>query len=224
MKKLHLLGAVCACLAWMNTSHAVTIDFESATTSSSGGINNGNPYVEDGFSVSTNEQGIFAFEDGWQSNRGSSNGRVTASVFQPIEIGDFVSFDLAQVNGGAFSFLSIDFGELLRAGDFAENAVPNSVLITGTLNGGGTVSTTINIDLISDGIGGVDDFQSFSFDSQWGNLLSVNFNASPQVASIYGTKLNFDNIVVSNVPIPPALWLFGSGLLGLIGVARKKTV
>jgi hypothetical protein len=26
------------------------------------------------------------------------------------------------------------------------------------------------------------------------------------------------------VPAPPALWLFGSGLLGLIGVARKKTV
>lgn len=25
------------------------------------------------------------------------------------------------------------------------------------------------------------------------------------------------------VPVPPALWLFGSGLLGLIGVARRKT-
>jgi probable HAF family extracellular repeat protein len=25
------------------------------------------------------------------------------------------------------------------------------------------------------------------------------------------------------VPLPPALWLFGSGLLGLIGMARKKT-
>jgi hypothetical protein len=24
------------------------------------------------------------------------------------------------------------------------------------------------------------------------------------------------------VPIPPAVWLFGSGLLGLIGIARKK--
>jgi len=24
------------------------------------------------------------------------------------------------------------------------------------------------------------------------------------------------------VPIPPALWLFGSGLLGLIGIARRK--
>ena len=27
---------------------------------------------------------------------------------------------------------------------------------------------------------------------------------------------------VSAVPIPAAVWLFGSGLLGLIGVARKK--
>lgn len=24
------------------------------------------------------------------------------------------------------------------------------------------------------------------------------------------------------IPIPPALWLFGSGLLGLIGIARRK--
>lgn len=27
---------------------------------------------------------------------------------------------------------------------------------------------------------------------------------------------------VSNIPIPPALWLFGSGLLGLIGITRRK--
>jgi hypothetical protein len=27
---------------------------------------------------------------------------------------------------------------------------------------------------------------------------------------------------LSNVPIPPAFWLFGSGLLGLIGMARRK--
>ena len=29
---------------------------------------------------------------------------------------------------------------------------------------------------------------------------------------------------VSPVPVPAALWLFGSGLLGLIGIARKKKV
>ena len=27
---------------------------------------------------------------------------------------------------------------------------------------------------------------------------------------------------VSSIPLPPALWLFGSGLLGLIGIARRK--
>jgi len=27
---------------------------------------------------------------------------------------------------------------------------------------------------------------------------------------------------VSAVPVPAAMWLFGSGLLGLIGVARRK--
>ena len=28
---------------------------------------------------------------------------------------------------------------------------------------------------------------------------------------------------VSAVPIPAAVWLFGSGLLGLVGMARRKT-
>lgn len=29
-------------------------------------------------------------------------------------------------------------------------------------------------------------------------------------------------VYVNSVPIPPALWLFGSGLLGLVGIARRK--
>ena len=29
---------------------------------------------------------------------------------------------------------------------------------------------------------------------------------------------------VQQVPIPPAVWLFGSGLLGLVGIARRKKV
>ena len=27
---------------------------------------------------------------------------------------------------------------------------------------------------------------------------------------------------ITTVPVPPAVWLFGSGLIGLIGVARRK--
>ena len=31
------------------------------------------------------------------------------------------------------------------------------------------------------------------------------------------------NVTVAPVPVPAAVWLFGSGLMGLIGVARRKT-
>jgi len=51
---------------------------------------------------------------------------------------------------------------------------------------------------------------------------------------IEATTLTFDSfhidfpypagghLLVSNVPIPAAIWLFGSGLIGLIGIARRK--
>jgi hypothetical protein len=34
------------------------------------------------------------------------------------------------------------------------------------------------------------------------------------------TNADFDNLAV---PVPPAVWLFGSGLLGLVGVARRRS-
>ncbi len=36
-----------------------------------------------------------------------------------------------------------------------------------------------------------------------------------------GFNANFD-FTVATVPVPAAVWLFGSGLLGLVGVARRK--
>jgi hypothetical protein len=32
----------------------------------------------------------------------------------------------------------------------------------------------------------------------------------------------FDNVNLETVPVPPAALLFGSGLLGLVGIARRK--
>lgn len=40
-----------------------------------------------------------------------------------------------------------------------------------------------------------------------------------------GYTYNYDiSASVSSVPVPAAVWLFGSGLLGLAGIARKKRV
>lgn len=51
------------------------------------------------------------------------------------------------------------------------------------------------------------DFDSFSID----------FISSGEFTGIWGT-----NVAMSPVPIPAALWLFGSGLLALVGFARRK--
>jgi hypothetical protein len=46
---------------------------------------------------------------------------------------------------------------------------------------------------------------------------------------VVGTRSSavaWDDIIFNSavVPLPPALWLFGSGLLGLVGLARRKNV
>jgi len=35
--------------------------------------------------------------------------------------------------------------------------------------------------------------------------------------------LTGSSVNISAIPVPPAVWLFGSGLLGLVGIARRKT-
>jgi hypothetical protein len=38
------------------------------------------------------------------------------------------------------------------------------------------------------------------------------------------THSDSGNVGAAIVPLPAAVWLFGSGLLGLIGMARRKNV
>ena len=46
---------------------------------------------------------------------------------------------------------------------------------------------------------------------------------SPLVANLSGSAVfGMDDIRTANAPIPAAVWLFGSGLIGLIGLARRK--
>jgi hypothetical protein len=71
-----------------------------------------------------------------------------------------------------------------------------------------------------------------SMDSVYNFSFMFAHNASDLVLNFSATGLQgladeswgLDNVqvAVAPVPVPPAVWLFGSGLLGLIGVARKK--
>jgi len=62
-----------------------------------------------------------------------------------------------------------------------------------------------------------DIFGSGSFDDP----LFLSFELDP--SDLVGATDLHLNLTVSHVPVPAAALLFGSGLLGLIGVARKKS-
>ncbi len=53
--------------------------------------------------------------------------------------------------------------------------------------------------------------------SYTGGFLDGNFSAD-------GSAVNAMVAEVQAVPVPAAVWLFGSGLLGLVGIARRKKV
>ena len=46
--------------------------------------------------------------------------------------------------------------------------------------------------------------------------------ADPKTVDYYAWAVHSGDVGASVVPVPAAAWLFGSGLLGLIGVARRK--
>lgn len=95
----------------------------------------------------------------------------------------------------------------------------NDYVDAGTVLTGGTE--------YSFGVDGVDKFRIQGIETD------ANLDPTDPNAFVTGLKFSSTDVVsmsqipisesVSAVPIPPAVWLFGSGLLGLVGVARRKS-
>jgi hypothetical protein len=107
---------------------------------------------------------------------------------------------LEAFDGGAFSFFGADtFLDVSL--DFA------NIRIIGTKVGGGSATGAIGT-------------------GDWLNLEQVTFlaTASSEIG-IFSPTFEVDNIVVgAAVPIPAAVWLFGSALAGLGWLRRKQTI
>ena len=196
MKKLQLLSACAFFLGFISTADAAVITFNGY------GVNSDNPVTVDGY--------IFTYIDG--------NGRAIGTPADLAnELGngsDFITcrdgndgdctISMTQSGGGVFSLQSFD------GADGLFNIGGRTIEITGTLFGGGTITDTFTTV--------ANTFTPYSLSDGFVDLVSVNFRGFGQGDSM----ISFDNIEVNPVPIPAAAWLFGSGLLGLIGIARKK--
>lgn len=87
--------------------------------------------------------------------------------------------------------------------------------VTGYYAGGGTIQTGLGLG----GYEGTSVKTNLLLGSEWQGLESVTFEANFEF--FYS---GLDDIVVSTVPIPAAVWLFGSALVGLGWMRRKQTV
>jgi hypothetical protein len=114
-----------------------------------------------------------------------------------MELTDMSSFDL-------FSF------------DYAAggSGLLTNLTVTGNLAAGGTIQTIFN------DVANITVMETYLLDSAWSGLQSVTFSADQEPG--FGNWV--DNIVVATVPVPAAVWLFGSALAGLGWMRRKQTV
>ena len=55
-----------------------------------------------------------------------------------------------------------------------------------------------------------------------GGMYYYDARAGDTNGDFFQVDYTFDSFSVSTVPVPAAAWLFGSGLIGLIGLARRK--
>jgi hypothetical protein len=140
----------------------------------------------------------------------------------------FVDGSAAGLNvAGAFSVGTISYtcSSLTTCGTASHLPTPYTIDMTnGNVDGAGSFNLQINQ---NDGWGAGTETISFGLTATGSNtwasaasVLTANAKGNMVVAHVGltpGTNTGF-----ATVPIPAAAWLFGSGLIGLIGVARRR--
>ncbi len=153
------------------------------------------------------------------------------------------------VISGSYNDVSGAFDAVLTVSDAGPNVTLSGNLqfdVTGFLNPSSTLSvdfdglglspllvdTTIGFlpgDICCSGTGDPNSFKSIGdslvmslWGADWDYGDASNFS-SDAAYPYQGSKLGMDlRVELTAVPVPAAVWLFGSGLIGLVGVARRK--
>jgi len=202
MNESRLLGAVCACLAILSfgKAQAAVLTFDDLTpTTSINVIPNGYGGLDWNLMPYVNAP-IAAPLSGY------NNGIVS---------GDYVAFSENNTLHTITSSSTFDFNGAYLTGAWRDGLNINikgydgvTLLYDTTVLANSDAPTWYLLDYI-----GVDKLEFSSF----GGVDNPAYSGT-------GTQFAMDNFTFnSTVPIPASVWLFGSGLLGLIGVSRKKS-
>lgn len=193
MKKLRMLGLVCACLILaVSNANAITIDFEQGGATG-GTIESDGTDVWSGDDIAMTDLKVL----GAPENNGLYN----------IDSG-FLSFDtragsnFIKLTGGVAALDIGDVNTILLEGSFADFTY-NPGLIKVFQGEGPDVKNSELLAILGIAPGTPFNFFGFAIESSEGVVTSAD-------------------IINTAVPVPTAVWLFGSGLIGLVGIARRK--
>jgi len=219
MKKSHLLGAVCACIiaSFVTPATAVTIDY----SNTSGNSVNLDPTDGCG-GIGT--VGCFSFSTGnsIQITSGTALG-FTGGISGIYGVGAINTGGILETaNVSGTGSLSIFDGSQLLTADLIWVDIA-SLSVAGVLNTLG--SANLN-NVVYNGVNG--DLLALSNAGAGTNTATFQFTSPTSLTDLFTTATSTTSTSFSGsitpvvIPVPAAVWLFGSGLLGLVGIARRK--
>ena len=194
-----IFGAVCTCLVIFSFNvNATVITFEDVKTgSSTGGIVLGSNYQ--GFDWDNADTLIGAINYNYHLGSGYQVGTVSGVMSAFNNGGNSPTY--IDILGGSFDFNGAYWTSAWDANQ--------DISFEGWINGVQLYSSSL--------------FSITNASSQWIGLNWVGIDRL--IIRNTGTQWSMDNFTfneASTIPIPSAAWLFSSGLLGLIGFARRK--
>ena len=202
MKKLSLLGAMCTCLAAVSfNANAALIEVDWLSTGDkkiTRDVTNGLDWLDLDLSINLDVSEV----TGMLGSGGAFEGFRYATVDEVANL---------YTSAGLFEHLSGDVGDraLVVAFQDMRGRTPSSATDYGIT---GTHGATSNGQRIYSEI----------HSSVFNNITTVLSNAGEIETNQRDDRWGHMLVKTSPVPIPSAAWLFGSGLIGIIGVARRK--
>lgn len=142
--------------------------------------------------------------------------------------GDFIAGDATSliIDGTGTSIITnflpltvIDIADVdfVLTADRGSNNGVDYLFTNGTIMAGTYINTTFDLLTMSELFG----YASFTADLANGGRIEGGFMLTGDIAASFSG----DTLIAKAgpvVPVPAAVWLFGSGLLGLVGVARRR--